>query len=118
MSFVVCGEAADEIERLQVEYDHAVEQAAKNADEVLALREQLALAETVRAAQVAGLTEGAQKLREHLTNLVTIRDQMDRSYSLTKALTKEEADGFVTLTIQMIDAWDAARAALKGASHE
>jgi len=67
-------EAADEIERLQVEYDHAVEQAAKNADEVLALREQLALADSVRAAQVAGLVEGAEKLREEVARLTKIID--------------------------------------------
>jgi len=66
--------AADEIERLQVEYDHAVEQAAKNADEVLALREQLTLAETVRASQVAGLVEGAEKLREEVKRLTKIID--------------------------------------------
>jgi hypothetical protein len=67
-------EAADEIERLQVEYDHAVEQAAKNADEVLALREQLALAESVRAAQVAGLTEGAEALQRDAARYRWLRD--------------------------------------------
>ncbi len=81
-------EAADEIDKLRVtvkmlqddkaalkvKYDHAVEQAAKNCDEVLALREQLALAETVRAAQVAGLVEGAEKLREEVARLTKIID--------------------------------------------
>jgi hypothetical protein len=37
-----------------------------------ALREQLALAEAVRASQVAGLTEGAEKLRGHLGNLLAV----------------------------------------------
>jgi DNA repair exonuclease SbcCD ATPase subunit len=63
-----------QIDALQVKYEHAVEQAAKNADEVLALREQLALAESVRAAQVAGLTEGAEKLRKEVARLTKIID--------------------------------------------
>lgn len=56
---------------LRAEVAAIEEQAVKNADEVLALREQvtgmleeLALAETVRAAQVAGLTQGMDALRE------------------------------------------------------
>ena len=40
--------------------------AAVSAAENARLREQLALAESVRAAQVAGLVEGAEKLRERV----------------------------------------------------
>jgi hypothetical protein len=39
-----------------------------------ALRQQLALAETVRASQVAGLVEGADKLREEVKRLTKIID--------------------------------------------
>ena len=56
----ICEEAANEIDRLTAERD--------------ALREQLALAESVRAAQVAGLTEGAEKLREEVARLTKIID--------------------------------------------
>jgi hypothetical protein len=38
------------------------------------LREQLALAETVRASQVAGLTDGLAKLREEVVRLTKIID--------------------------------------------
>jgi uncharacterized NAD-dependent epimerase/dehydratase family protein len=38
------------------------------------LRERLTLAETVRASQVAGLVEGAEKLREEVKRLTKIID--------------------------------------------
>ncbi len=76
-----------QIDALQVKYEHAVEQAAKNADEVLALREQLALADSVRAAQVAGLTEGAEKLRERVKAL---EDALQTALKWAPALTPDE----------------------------
>ena len=48
--------------------------AAVSAAENARLQEQLALAETVRASQVAGLTEGAEKLREEVARLTKIID--------------------------------------------
>jgi hypothetical protein len=66
--------------------------AAVSAQDNARLREQLALAESVRAAQVAGLTEGAEKLREALREVIESPSVWDH-YSI-------------------------ARAALKGASHE
>jgi hypothetical protein len=39
-----------------------------------ALREEVALAETVRVSQVAGLTEGTEKLREEVARLTKIID--------------------------------------------
>jgi len=97
----------DDKAALQVEYDHAVEQAAKNCDEVLALREQLALAETVRAAQVAGLTEGADALQRDAARYVYLRDVAWHSGSLifyAERYGPEDWDEQI----------DAARAALKG----
>jgi hypothetical protein len=55
-----------------------------------ALREQLALAESVRAAQVAGLTEGAEKLREALREVIESPSVWDH-YSIARAALKGEA---------------------------
>jgi hypothetical protein len=60
--------------------------AAENAR----LREQLALAETVRASQVAGLTEGAEKLREALREVIESPSVWDH-YSIARAALKGEA---------------------------
>jgi ABC-type phosphate transport system auxiliary subunit len=72
-----------------------------------ALREQLALAESVRAAQVAGLTEGAEKLREDAARYRKWR----ADYT---------GEGPYTLLSALADAWEPAQvdaaidAALKG----
>jgi hypothetical protein len=55
-----------------------------------ALREQLALAESVRAAQVARLTEGAEKLREALREVIESPSVWDH-YSIARASLKWEA---------------------------
>jgi len=81
-------EAADEIDRLRVQCkmlqdDKAAlrETQAKFGQvqhdlfmQIDALREEVALAETVRVSQVAGLTEGAEKLREEVARLTKIID--------------------------------------------
>jgi hypothetical protein len=66
--------AADEIDKLRQEI--ALDEAVYTLVvlERDALREQLTLAEAVRAAQVAGLTEGAEKLREEVKRLTKIID--------------------------------------------
>jgi hypothetical protein len=65
-----------------------------------ALREQLTLAESVRAAQVAGLTEGAEKLRERVAALTKLVDASEGGV---------DVDG-----VNWFDLREAARAALKG----
>lgn len=66
-----------EITRLRTERDQLrqyLDAAQRRGEE---LREQLALAESVRAAQVAGLTEGAEKLRERVRVLeCALRDMV------------------------------------------
>jgi hypothetical protein len=64
--------------------------AAVSAAENARLREQLALAESVRAAQVAGLTEGAEKLREALREVIESPSVWDH-YSIARAALKGEA---------------------------
>ncbi len=66
--------AADEFDRLTAEVQQLRQylDAAQRRGE--SLREQLTLAETVRAAQVAGLVEGAEKLREEVKRLTKIID--------------------------------------------
>jgi predicted nucleic acid-binding Zn-ribbon protein len=81
-------EAADEIDRLRVTNKMLMDDRAALREtqakfgqvqhdllsQIDALREQLALAESVRAAQVAGLVEGAEKLREEVARLTKIID--------------------------------------------
>lgn len=55
-------EAANEIDRLRVTVKMLM-------DDKAALREQLTLAESVRASQVAGLVEAGDKLRERVAGL-------------------------------------------------
>jgi chromosome segregation ATPase len=94
-------EAADEIDKLRVtnkmlQDDKAAlrETQAKFGQvqhdllsQIDALREQLALAESVRAAQVAGLTEGAEKLRERVKAL---EDALQTALKWAPALTPDE----------------------------
>jgi hypothetical protein len=76
-----------EIDRLTAERDaaFAMSRCECGTDEACAelakLREQLALAESVRAAQVAGLTEGAERLRERVKALEHERDAARASQS-------------------------------------
>ena len=97
-------EAADEIDRLRVTVKMLMDDKAAllilrddyKADSIKmqrerdALREQLALAESVRAAQVAGLTEGAEKLREALREVIESPSAWDH-YSIARAALKGEA---------------------------
>jgi hypothetical protein len=115
-------EAADEIERLRAELakhqdsefhpDWSMlaatrESLREHQQMIVALREQLALAESVRAAQVAGLTEGAEKLREDAARYRKWR----ADYT---------GEGPYTLLSALADAWEPAQvdaaidAALKG----
>jgi len=64
-----CHQAADEIDRLLILRDDYKSDSIKLQRERDALREQLTLAESVRAAQVAGLTEGMERLRERVAVL-------------------------------------------------
>jgi hypothetical protein len=86
-------EAADTIDRLTAERD--------------ALREQLTLAEAVRAAQVAGVTEGLENVQRDAARYVYLRDVAWHSGSLifyAERYGPEDWDAHI----------DAARAALKG----
>jgi hypothetical protein len=69
---------------------HAAAVSADLREENARLREQLALAESVRAAQVAGLTEGAEKLREALREVIESPSVWDH-YSIARAALKGEA---------------------------
>jgi hypothetical protein len=77
-----------EIDRLTAELAQAMKERSRAItvgsdmeQEVERLREQLALAESVRAAQVAGLTEGAERLRERVKALEHERDAARASQS-------------------------------------
>ena len=88
-------EAADEIDRLRVTVNMLQDDKAALREtqakfgqvqhdllsQIDALREQLALAESVRASQVAGLTEGAERLRERVKALEHERDDARASQS-------------------------------------
>ena len=80
------------------------ESLAEHQQMIVALREQLTLAESVRAAQVAGLTEGAEKLRGRVKALEDALTHI--SLCSQSSMSSKEECGRI------------ARAALKGASHE
>jgi hypothetical protein len=74
---VQCKMLMDDKAALQTELAQAIRAITVGSDmeqEVERLREQLALAKSVRAAQVAGLVEGAEKLREEVARLTKIID--------------------------------------------
>ena len=82
-------EAADEIDRLRVTNKMLMDDKAALREtqakfgqvqhdllsQIDALREQLALAESVRAAQVAGLTEGLEALRKNSERYLYLREE-------------------------------------------
>jgi uncharacterized protein YaaN involved in tellurite resistance len=83
-----------EIDRLTAELAQAMKERSRAItvgsdmeQEVERLREQLALAESVRAAQVAGLTEGAERLRERVKAL---EDALQTALKWAPALTPDE----------------------------
>jgi hypothetical protein len=63
------------------------ESLAEHQQMIVALREQLALAESVRSAQVAGLVEGAEKLRERVKAL---EEALQTALKWAPALTPDE----------------------------
>jgi chromosome segregation ATPase len=81
-------QAADEIDQCHARIEALQNECDANNDEVIlltaerdALREQLTLAESVRAAQVAGLTEGAENVQRdaarYRATLVNVRLALD-----------------------------------------
>ncbi len=89
--------------RNAMKYDLLAAAANEAADEIDRLREQLTLAESVRAAQVAGLTEGAEKVQQDAARYRWLRDWAQSS--------DWEYIGWQRETDKAVDA---ARAALKG----
>jgi hypothetical protein len=96
-----------ELAQAMKERSRAITVGSDMEQEVERLREQLALAESVRAAQVAGLTEGMAKLKQDAARYVYLRDVAWHTGSL---IFYEERYGPEDWNAHI----DAARAALKG----
>jgi hypothetical protein len=121
-------EAADEIDKLLILRDSYKADLLAMRRERDALREQLTLAESVRTSQVAGLVEGAEKLRERVAELEQdaaryrwLRDPHNQDcHSVGKCAPDVETyEAIDWLYDDALDeSIDAARAALKGASYE